>query len=258
MNSLSQEVTIIVIGCAFFLLVAIGIIILVLIYQKKQLRYILEKAELEGKFQHELIKTRLEAQDDTLHQLSKELHDNIGQLLSSSKFLIGAAGRSSESVSESLKMADETLAQAISELRAMSKSLNTNWLEKFNLIENLKAESERINSSHTLTVLLTHPPEISMAPDRQLMLFRIVQESIQNSIKHGQASEINILAEQQNGLLKVAVIDNGRGFNPADAHAQGVGMINIKNRAQLMGGEARWHSIPGKTSVEINLPSYAH
>lgn len=254
---LSQEVTIIVIGSAFFLLVAVGIIILILIYQKRQLRYILEKANLQNQFQNELMKTRLESREETLNLLSTELHDNIGQLLSSSKLLIGMAERTIEKPSEQLHTAGETISKAIRELRAISKSLNTEWLEKFSLIENLKSESDRIIVSKELQVTLQHPAAIDMPADRQLMLFRIVQEALQNSIKHGQASHISILAEQKENTLQVSIADDGKGFDTNDETIQGVGMINIKHRVKLMSGAAQWNSSKEGTSVIIQLPLYA-
>ncbi len=253
---ISQEVTIIVIGSAFFLLVAVGIIILILIYQKRQLRYILEKANLQSQFQNELMKTRLESREETLNLLSTELHDNIGQLLSSSKILIGTAERMIDKPSEQLHMAGETISKAIRELRAISKSLNTEWLEKFSLIENLQAESDRITTSKEINVTLQHPPVIEMPMDRQMMLFRIVQEALQNTIKHGEASRISIVAEQKENMLKVSIADDGKGFDANDETIQGVGILNIKHRTRLMSGAVQWNSTKDGTSVIIQLPLY--
>jgi len=254
---LSQEVTLIVIGSAFFLLVAVGIIILILIYQKRQLRHILEKANLQNQFQNELMKTRLESREETLNQLSTELHDNIGQLLSSSKILIGTAERMIDKPSEQLQMAGETISKAIRELRAISKSLNTEWLEKFSLIENLQSESDRITTSKEINVTLQHPPVIEMPMDRQMMLFRIVQEALQNTIKHGEASRISIVAEQKESMLQISIADDGKGFDAHDETIQGVGILNIKHRTRLMSGEVQWNSTKDGTSVIIQLPLYA-
>lgn len=254
MDILSQEITIIVAATFFFLLVGVGIIVLFLIYQKRQLRYILEKKELSNQFQRELLKTRLEAQEETLNQLGVDLHDNIGQLLSSSKLLIGVAERS-DTPSATLKLADETISKAIYELRAMSKALNTEWLEKFNLIENLQAESDRVTASKALSVTLQHPPAINMPADRQLMLFRIVQEAMQNSIKHAKASLISIVAKQEDNNLEVSITDNGKGFDVNNVAIQGVGVTNIRHRAQLMGGVATWNSSSEGTTVSIQLPN---
>ncbi len=255
MDILSQEITIVVAATFFLLLIGVGIIVLFLIYQKRQLRYILEKKELSNQFQRELLKTRLEAQEETLNQLGVDLHDNIGQLLSSSKLLIGVADRS-ENPSATLQLADETISKAIYELRAMSKALNTGWLEKFNLIENLQAESDRVTASKVLSVKLQHPSSIDMPADRQMMLFRIVQEAMQNSIKHAKASLISIVAKQEDNNLEVSITDNGKGFDVNNVAIQGVGVTNIRHRAQLMGGVATWNSSSEGTTVSIQLPNH--
>ena len=256
MDILSKEITIIVVASSFFLLVAVGIVVLFLVYQKRQLKYILEKKELSNQFQKELLKTRLEAHEETMNQLSTELHDNIGQLLSSSKFLIGVADRALESPPESLRMAEETISKAIQEVRALSKSLNTEWLEKFNLLENLQMESDRIKISKVLHVTLQHPETIDMPADRQLMLFRIVQEALQNAIKHGQASTIAIEVRQLENMLSLSINDDGKGFDTGNTSTQGVGINSIKHRTKLLNGSVRWNSTSHGTSVSIQLPNY--
>lgn len=243
---------------SFFLLVAVGIIVLFLVYQKKQLRYLLEKKELSNQFQRELLKTRLEAQEETMSKLSTELHDNIGQLLSSSKFLIGVASRASHSLPENLQMAEETISKAIQEVRALSKSLSTEWLEKFSLLENLQAESDRIRISKVLQVTMKHPDTIDMPTDRQMILFRIVQEALQNAIKHGQASNISIEVTQAEDQLRVSVDDDGKGFDIDNSSLHGVGINNIRHRAKLLGGTANWNSTGHGTSVSIQLPTHGN
>jgi signal transduction histidine kinase len=255
MDSLSQEITIIVIASAFFLMVAIGIIIIILIHQKKQLRYIYEKQELQNQFQKELLKTRLEVHDETLDKLSKELHDNIGQLMSTAKVLIGTARRTLPDSLETLQLAGDTVSTAIGEIRALSKSLNTDWLEKFDFFENLRTEAARINASKEYTMSIFHPERIDMVIDQQLMLFRIVQEAFQNSLKHGKADHINIKVEQnERDHLSVIIEDDGNGFDVHDITRHGLGMTNIKNRAAIMGGTAVWKSGEKGTSVLIKLP----
>ncbi|MGC4021386.1 MAG: ATP-binding protein [Cyclobacteriaceae bacterium] len=256
MDNLSQEVTVILIASAFFLLVAIGIIILVLIYQKKQLTYVHEKKQLQSQYDQELLKTRLETQEETLNWLGKELHDNLGQLLNSSKVLIGVAQRTNDT-QDTLTTAGETIGQAITELRMLSKSLSKEWLEKFSFEENLKAETRRINATREINMSVDHLDMIEMPRDRQLMLFRMVQEATQNSIKHGNASQIRVIGAQENGSLTVMVIDNGKGFN-IDTNKSGFGMNSIRHRASLMGGSAEWNSdVQGGTSVKIFVPIHS-
>lgn len=255
MDILSQEITIILVGSAFFLLVAIGIIVLLLIYQKRQLQFILEKQELSNQFQKELLTTRLEAQEETLNQLSRELHDNVGQLLSSAKLLVGVARRALTTPMEELELAEETVSKAITELRSMSKSLNKDWLEKFNFIENLNAEADRINATKEFEMIIHQPESIHLSSEHQLVLFRIVQEAFQNSLKHGKANQIKIVVAQSERQVDVVIEDNGKGFNVMDTSLPGVGMINIKNRALMLGGSAQWQSSGSGTSVTVRIPA---
>lgn len=253
MNSLSQEVLIIIISCIFFIIVAVGIIVLILVYQKKQLLYRMEKNDLQNQFQRELLKTRLETQEQTFNHISRELHDNIGQLLNSGAVLVATAQRTSGD-GDSLQMARETLVKAVQEVRTLSKSLDQQWLEQFSLFENLQAEAARLNASREFTMSVSHPDEISLAPDKQLVLFRMIQEAFQNSLRHGKAEHVTIDVKQEADYFQVRVQDDGQGFSPDDVSRHGLGMNNIKNRASLMGGSALWQSGNNGTLVEIKVP----
>jgi signal transduction histidine kinase len=254
MDSLSQEVIIIVIGCAFFLLVAIGIIILILIYQKKQILYIYEKKELQNQYKEEILRSQIEAQEKTLSNMGKEIHDNIGQLLSSAKMLLGVAVRKMPDVGDTLQQSDQSLSKAIIELRALSKSLSSEWLEQFSLYENLETEARRINSSGEIKMSVVHEGTLHMDKDRQLMLFRMVQEAFQNSLKHGKATQISILVKHHESNLTISIQDNGNGFDATDEMKQGFGMLNMKHRASVMGGQALWKSDSTGTIVTIQTP----
>ena len=144
-------------GAAIFSILVCFIIIFIFLYQNRHHRYLREKLELENRFKQEILRTQLETQEDTFHQVGEELHDNIGQLLSSTRMLIGISERSMESVPDTLHTANETLGKAIQDLRMLSKSLNKEWLHQFNLLDNLRAEVERVNISRRVLVLLDSP-----------------------------------------------------------------------------------------------------
>lgn len=241
------------IASAIFLLL-VGLAVLFLLYQKKQLQFIIEKNERSNQFQKELLKTKMETQEETLSQVSIELHDNIGQLLSSSKLLVASVDRSSPS--KTLQVADKTLAKAITELRTLSKTLSTDWVEKFNLIKNLKVEIARIARIHHVQTSFTHPDRISIPPDKQIILFRIIQHTLQNSIKIGDPSAISIYIKQTEKLISVEVQDNGKGSNDKESKPD-KGIINIKHRSQVLGGTAHWKADKEGRLVCIQLPTHA-
>ena len=243
-------------GAAIFSVLVFFIIIFIVLYQRRYYKFLREKQHLQNSFQSEILKTQLETQEETFYQIGEEIHDNIGQLLSSTKMLLGITERSLPSIPDPFKTAQETLGKAIIELRALSKSLNKEWLHQFNLIQNLETEIERINSAHLMQIqLYTSVKILPLAPESQVMLFRIIQEAMHNGLKHSNAKTMRITIDL-NSLILVTVADDGSGFQPGDNEYQGVGIINMKHRTILLGGNIEWKPRKeGGTEVRIFLPT---
>lgn len=252
MDIISQQITIILIASVFLILVAFGVISLILVYQKRQLKLVHDQKELQNQFQKELLQTKIETQEETLAHLGRELHDNIGQLLGSSKLLLAAAEANPQPQS-ALQVLDKTLSDAITQVRALSKSLSADWLDQFDLLANLQAEANRLTLRQFLNVELQHPTTLQLSPEQQLMLFRMAQECIQNAIKHGGAQSIRIEFKLEEPLLRLTIADDGKGFIQT-SNQSGVGMMNITTRAKLLGGQAQWQTSPHGTTVSISLP----
>ncbi len=205
-------------------------------------------------FNQQLLQSQMEVQEATLLALSKELHDNIGQLLSTTKMLIGITERSIAQPPDTLKTANETLGKAIAELRSLSKSMDKEWLEQFNLLENLQAEVNRINIADSVKLHFNHPDTIFLKPDEQVILFRIIQEAVQNALKHAEAKNIFVSIETNNDILCVQIKDDGRGFSEKKLNT-GLGLKNLKQRTKILGGKIHWSSAPDKgCTVSIDLP----
>lgn len=254
MQKLSENITIILGASILLLLILLFIVMLVMAYLKRDLKHLKEKETMEADFEKQLLQSQLETQEETLNQLSTEIHDNVGQLLNSTKLLIGLTQRALQQPPETLAMADDTLAKAIQEIRSLSKSLNKEWLRQFNFIENLEAEIARINAARSLQIQLFRPEALSLMADEQIILFRIVQEVLQNAIKHAQAKKIDITIKENNRKLSICVADDGTGFDEA-VILKSVGILNIKHRTHLLGGTVQWQSaINNGTSVTIQLP----
>jgi signal transduction histidine kinase len=213
-----------------------------------------EKLLLQREYEQQLVQSQLEVREATFSELGKELHDNVGQLLNSTKLLIGITQRNIPDAPDTLFTADETLAKAIQELRALSKSLNKEWLQQFNFLENLQTEIERINSSNTIKIHFNHPQKIPFNADEQVILFRIVQESVQNIMKHAEANIINIEIKEDASFLQIIINDNGLGFEKNNIGIHGIGMLNMKHRTELLGGKINWESSMKGTKVTIQLP----
>lgn len=232
------------------------IIVFIMIYQKRRYQYLREKQELQHNLQREILKTQLETQEENFHKIGEQLHDNIGQLLSSTRMLLGITERNLPEIPDTFRTADETLAKAIQDLRLLSRSLNKEWLNQFNLLEHLQAEADRVNAAGVIRIgLESSIKNLPLNPQSQVMLFRIVQEAVDNSIKHAQATGITISVEVVNEIT-ISVQDDGKGFSVQEHDRTGAGLINMKNRTHLLGGNIAWKSAVGAgTEVSIQIPA---
>lgn len=246
----------IIITALLVVMLVIFSIAFLLVYQKRKQDYINEKQALQSQFQNALLQSQLETHEATLHQISEEIHDNIGQLLSSTKMLLGITGMNLENTPDTLKTAEATLSKAIQDLRALSKSLNKEWLHQFNITDNLKAEVERINAARTIHAeYITSTHFLPLQAEAQVMLFRIVQEALQNSIKHAQAQNITVETVFTDEHIVATIEDDGIGIHQDGQPLTGVGIMNMQHRTRLLGGTIAWNIIPEKgTQVNITIP----
>lgn len=254
----SKETQIIIQGIAFgvfiLLLLSGGIIYFILSYNKKQQLYRKEIQLRELQFSQQLLQSQIETQENTMAAIGRELHDNVAQLLSSTKMLIGFTQKKIDNTSEILVIAEQTLGKAIDELRNLSKSLSRDWLQKFDCIENLQAEIMRLNHANEICFKFTYTGSLLLCTDEQIILFRVLQESLQNIIKHARASEVKIEITQSVNSVAISVCDNGVGFSSENI-SKGLGIINMKNRVLSLNGTINWINLePCGTGVLINIP----
>lgn len=250
----NQLIFAVLIGTLVFLLLAFFLLFFFIRYRSRSNQYINEREKLKKEFEQTLLQSQIEVQENTFAGLSRELHDNIGQLLVSAKTLISVTLINQAQPSPTLTIAEETLGTAINEVRTLSKLLDKEWLEQFNFIHNLETEVSRINATRTIHINLSHPEKLLLEPEEQTILFRIVQEAIQNAVKHSGAEKIDITVSNTPSSLIVSIVDNGKGFDENHVTSS-LGIKNMKHRTQLLGGTIEWTSSPGNGStVMLKLP----
>jgi signal transduction histidine kinase len=230
---------------------------LILAYQKKQLHNRFEKQRLQNEYNEAILNSRIEAQEEVLGAISREIHDNIGQQLSSARLLVTTAARNPQQSGEVLEETFEVIGKAIEDLRMLSKSLNGQWLEQFNFVDNLKMEAHRLQKAGAVNMTVNSEAHVFIRSDRQLILLRLVQEAIQNAIKHGKATAIGIDISKTPDSYCIVVKDNGQGFNPEDTSRHGFGIMAMKHRIGVMRGKLQIHSGPGGTEISIEVPQEA-
>ena len=259
---LVSGVTSIFIITGFLLIVATGIIMLVLVHQKRQVQYFREKEQLKVKFEKEILETQLEIQEQTFKNISQEIHDNIGQVLSLVKLNINTMDCDKPKVlNEKISDSKHLISKAIQDLRDISKSLNTDYITEMGLARSVEYELEMIKrtGSYEIKFNTTGKP-YRLDPQQELIFFRIVQEALHNIIRHAKATSIKVelLFEPQIFTLKIS--DNGVGFDSSQLainnyNGLGLGIRNMHNRASMINTDFKLMSNVEKgTTVILTLP----
>lgn len=248
----------IIAGTAILFLLGLFIISFLFFYQKKQNSYIKEKNQLKNNFRQELLKTQLEVHEHTLNHVSQEIHDNIGQVLAFIKLNLGTI--KSLPKAEKQERIDESrdlVSHVITDLRDLSKSLSYETLATKGLAETIRTELNRINRAANFSLDFNIIGQsFPLSQQRELVVFRIFQECMQNIIKHSEANQLKITLQYSTELFNLIIQDDGIGFCPDDAIEQvGAGMKNMKSRAKLIDATISITSSSGKgciTKVSLN------
>ena len=208
---------------------------------------------LQEGFQRTLLQTRLEIQESTFTQISEEIHDNIGQMLSLVRINLNRLA--TDSSQQRIDETDELLGKAIVDLRNLSHTLNTNFMSEAGLVTALGKLVGTVGRSGTLDIKYSATnATLALSKERCIILFRMIQELINNVIKHAQATEMILSVEQDSESIRVALADNGKGFEPAKLQNQssGLGISNIFTRAKMIAGEVQIISAPNQgTTITI-------
>lgn len=250
-----EELALIIYFIAVILLLVVFGIIFFITFQKRKNRFLYEKFEAEKRFEHEIAQSRIEMQEQTLKNVSWELHDNIGQLLSVANMQLNILSRSSESDPAAVHEIKGIVSSSLQEVRALSKSLNNEVIDYVGLEESVRNEVFRFNRINVIDATFKTAGEpFEIFPKHVIILFRILQESFSNIIKHAKAQKLEVEFLYKRNALHIHVKDNGKGFNPAEIQKNS-GLINMESRATLIDAKFLLDSSEGTgTSLTLLYP----
>lgn len=254
----SKQQIIIVIIAIIIVLIFLGFLYLIalLYYNSQKKKDLIEKENIKKDFQQQILQSQLEIQEHTFNTISQEIHDNVGQVLSLAKMQLNIIEESEGNDKQMLKEARENISIAMTDLRDVAKSLSSDRIQTMELDEAVGQEIIRLNKSGVLSASIEVAGQIQTVPiQKKLILFRIIQESLQNIIKHAQATNVFIIFNYRTDALDIVIQDNGKGFDPAERQQAGLGLQNIINRSSLIGGTAIINSAVNEgTNITIILP----
>ncbi len=251
----------IIISSIILVILAVFTTLFFLVFVRKKKILNKNKEELSRNFEKQLLQTKLEIQDQTLNNISQEIHDNIGQVLSFIKLSLSTT----ESLTEKeknvkIKECIQLIAGAINDLRDLSKSLSFEKIKNEGLSQVIKEEVQRLNRSGIIKAKfkLNGTPFI-VPPQTNLILYRIFQEIVNNTLKHAQSKELLIDLEYTVNSLTLSITDKGKGFEYQQlSNKKGLGLTNITQRSALIGASISIETKPGmgcKTVLTLQNPA---
>ena len=203
-----------------------------------------QRRELENRLMTAVLRTE-ERQRATF---SRELHDGLGPLLSSAKMSLSARGRADmdDKSREMLHNTSAVIEEAIRSLREISNNLSPHVLNNFGLVHGIKNFVERVGAMHSREIILrTRLQDERFDANIEVILYRVVCELVNNSLKHSACQRIIIEINKVGNNIVVDYRDNGKGFNIVEVENAGMGLSNIKSRISSLGGKIRFDSKPG-------------
>ncbi|WP_341840302.1 sensor histidine kinase [Chitinophaga caseinilytica] len=252
------EMTIFIILANLVVLIFVaGTIVFIYQFRQKRMKHEMEKTGLRERHLLELVNTQLAVQHDTMQHIGSEIHDSVGQKLTLAVLYARqlVQGRQFPELEEKVERIGNIVNESLEELRQLSRTLNNPALSQNDLLALLQHECRQVNAAGICQASLeVSAPSIPMAASVKHIVFRIVQEFMQNSLKHAQCQRLHIQVQQENGL-RIEAADDGVGFDTSQP-PRGIGLGNMKRRALQIGATLELHSSPGAgTRLTLQLPA---
>ncbi len=248
---------IVTITSVFLFLVGL-IIAFFVIYNNRKNKVLKEKLQLQSKFEKELLQTQIEIQEQTLANISQELHDNIGQSITLAKLNLNTLPViDDEKTNTQIVNAKNILSNTLANIRDLAKSMLGEKVAEIGIEAALQNELKLLEQTGKYEISFESKGEhFLLNPQKEIVGFRIMQEALHNIIKHAEATTISFAIVYLNNILQINLTDNGKGFNANEliATKTGIGFKNMHNRAALIGATLNINSAPfNGTSLTLSI-----
>jgi two-component system NarL family sensor kinase len=230
------------------------IVVIVYLYQKKQLSYLKEIELLKEEHRQALFQNQLEIQEQTFRNITRNIHKNISSKISVAKvFLSSLPGKNLEDIKATVRKSTSLLSAGMADLRDLARSMSSEIVTNNGLIKGLEFEVEQLSKSNRYNVSFSVKGNpVFLSKQQELILFRILQEANSNINRHSEANKVDICLHFTSKEVKLSIKDNGVGFNQSK-YMNGSGLLSIQQRAKLLNGDFRL-SNEGGANLLIRIP----
>ena len=242
----------------FFLAFIASIFFYIKQYKTKKKEYNMRLNSQLEEHQKEILTTQIEIQNQTMQYIGREIHDNIGQQLTLASLYMQQLSRKNKEtkIGENIASISIIINKSLTDLRTLSKTLTDDSIKNNDIIYLLKTECEKTNTIDNCKVVFNSKHQkIDLTYEIKTVLVRVLQEFIQNSIKHADCTNIVISLSVKDSEILFVLKDNGLGFDTKNPDFKGIGLKNIKKRVEILKGNFDIQSTPNLgTSFLITIP----
>lgn len=247
---------IIIIGMIMLFVLALAVILFFIIYQKRLLAQQKKHQEIAAEYQRELLGIAIESQEKERTRIGKELHDNVGALLTTTKLYLSQvspelSAKELTTTTEKMRSLFDNMIQAV---RNISQDLRPVILEKLGLKEATESLVQTINDAGAINATFTDYGTSSIAKANELNVYRIIQELINNTLKHAMASNLSVTFSNEGNNFRITYEDDGIGMQQEFLNQKGIGLKNIESRLSVVAGTMHFNAQKSGMKATINIP----
>lgn len=218
-----------------FMVVSLVFVIFIIFHNKKMIEHKTKITEMELERSRQNLRDSIEIQENDLAKLGADLHDELGPTLSAVKLKINSLANGSSAHQEEFAQLKSMLDHTIYNVRTLSHALYPNALKEFGLVNAVNELIKRLSSLTDIRFTVEMDPAANELPyPVQLSLYRIIQEFYNNSLKHSDCTEIKLNLALQHNTIALDLSDNGKGFTAAEKQQEGLGLKNMRMRAEAI------------------------
>ncbi|WP_341216224.1 histidine kinase [uncultured Wocania sp.] len=220
------------------------VVVFFVVFQRRKNKLLMDKIKQQQAFEEEIALAQTESQEQTLKNIGWELHDNVGQLLAFASMQLSILKTQvTDDVKDKFKETSEALKESLKEVRSLSKTLNNEVVLNIGFEESISNELDRLKRMKFASAQLKIKGNKVDFRNRkhEIIIFRILQEFLSNSVKYSDAKNLKIILEYKPNTLIITASDDGKGFDITTIE-KGSGLINMQSRAALINAELDLYS----------------
>jgi signal transduction histidine kinase len=264
MNQTNDDIKLLLfMGIAVMLSLFASILLIFIFFQRKKYQYHQNIQKLHQTQQNQLIEAAVRSEESERHRIAEELHDEVGAILSSAK--LHFQGVKINAIDKNniprYDKGQELLDGAIKQVRGISHNLHSSILKEFGLNEAIRHFTEKIGSQDVIRITAQLDGAYNQqTSENDMSIYRMVQELMNNIIKHAAPKNIGITSAYNDGLLHISIFHDGKGLAHDEYEAfkfskSGMGLKAIQTRIILLKGELKFSKKYEGYYIDINIPA---